>query len=357
MRRSLVLLVLCGLVVTAGCVEAGVDLGTDPVLDDTGLGGPSTDSPSTSGHVASGTFEVHVIDVGQADATLLRTANETMVIDTGDWRDDGETVIEYLEAHGVDRIDHLVSTHAHADHVGGHAAVIDYYETEKDGVGAVYDSGVPHTSQTYEHYLDAVERHDVTLYEVSEGDEIPFEGVRAIVVNPEEPGGDDLHRNSVAVHLRFGETTFLFTGDAEYEAERRMVNTHGETLDADVYQAGHHGSSDASSPTFLDAVDPEVAAISAGYDSEYGHPHQETLQRFAERDVRTLWTGVHGTIVFVSDGESITVKTQTDATTDPLDIRSEPESTGTPSGSVETRFVVGNATTSSRVAATAGGSP
>ncbi len=334
MRSRVAVLACCLLLALAGCAGTGI------TLDEQSPG----DTPAEpSSPPPEGTLEVHAINVGQADATLIRTEEEAMLIDSGDWRDDGETVLEYLDSQGIDRIDHLVSTHAHADHIGGHEAVIDHYETDGDGVGAVYDSGVTHTTRTYERYLDAIDRHDVTLFEVAEDDEIPFEGTATTVLNPESPGGDDLHDDGVAVRIAVGGTSFLFTGDAERDAESRMLDAHGDRLEADVYHAGHHGSDTSSGPAFLDAVDPDVAIVSSAYDSQYGHPHEEPLERFAERDIRTVWTGVHGSIVFESDGEEISVRTNHDATTDPLEIRAEPEATAAASDPAEERFVVGAA--------------
>ena len=194
---------------------------------------------------------------------MLRTPEgETILIDTGDWRQDGSGVIEYLDVHDIDRIDHLIATHGHADHIGGHAAIIEEFETNRDGIGAVYDSGVPHTSQTYENYLDAVDEHNLELLIVEEGDQLPIEekAVSGLVVNPPEgDSGDDLHYNSVSVVFEFGEVRYLTTGDAETEAEARTVEEWADELDADIYQAGHHCSSTSSSPTFMDAVAPEFA--------------------------------------------------------------------------------------------------
>ncbi|WP_336345745.1 ComEC/Rec2 family competence protein [Halalkalicoccus ordinarius] len=273
---------------------------------------------------AEGDLEIHAIDVGQADATLLIGPEETMLIDSGDWRDDGDRVIAYLESQGVERIDYLVTTHAHADHIGGHAAVIEHYETERDGVGEVWDPGVSSTSGTYESYLDAVEEHDVDLIRGQSGDEIDFAGGTTVLSPPEEREDDDLNDNSLSVRVTHGETAFLATGDAERESEQRMVDEHGDALEADVYQAGHHGSSTSSSNAFLDRVDPEYAIVSSGYENQYGHPHEEVLTAFDERGIETYWTAVHGTTVVESDGEELSVEAETDATTDPLEIRGEP---------------------------------
>ncbi|WP_394743222.1 ComEC/Rec2 family competence protein [Natronococcus roseus] len=280
----------------------------------------ASDEPDSNGEL-----EIHHIDVGQADATLLiEPSGETMLIDSGDWRQGGADVIDYLEAHDVDRIDHLVATHAHADHIGGHDEIIEHYETEHDGVGTAYDSGVAATSQTYERYLDAIEEHDVELLVVEEDDHFEFGDADVHVLNP--PAGDsgsDLHYNSVTMSIEFGEFSYLTTGDAEADAEQRMVDEHGDDLDADVYQAGHHGSSTSSTAPFMDQVSPEVAIISSAYDSQYGHPHDEVLEDYADRGIDTYWTGVHGNIVLTTDGESSDLESQYDASTDAEDLLEE----------------------------------
>ena len=358
MRRTALLIGVVLLVVVSGCAEVADD--GDPAdwlddandaddADDANDVDDTADDESTDdgeAHV-DGTLEIHAINVGQADATLvIGPTGETMLIDSGDWRNDGQIVIDYLESHDISRIDHLVSTHGHADHIGGHAAVIEHFETERDGIGAVWDSGVAHTSQTYDRYLDAVEEHEVTLFRTQEGDEIPMEGVEANVFNPPaDSDSNDLHYNSVTVHLTYGNVSFLATGDAESDAERRMIEEHGEALGADIYHAGHHGSSTSSTESFLDTVRPRVAIVSAAYESQYGHPHEEVLQAFADRDVATYWTATHGTIVFEVDGETITVSTQADATTDPLELRDEPETDADPAAPGEVRETFATTTT------------
>ena len=341
MRRSLLILAVALTVVLAGCAGVGVDgTGTDDIDVETEDEADSvelesdddeevdketeTDDSEESNPTVDGELEIHHIDVGQADSTLIITPEgETILIDTGDWRQSGQGVIAYLDDHGIDRIDHLVATHAHADHIGGHDEIIEYYETERDGIGAAYDSGVAHTSATYDRYLDAIEEHDVDLFEVQEGDELPIEDdqLSGVVLNPPEgDSGSDLHSNSVAIAFEFGEFRYLTTGDAEADAEDRMIEEWSEELDADAYHAGHHGSSTSSTEPFIDEVDPSIAIISSAEDSQYGHPHDETLETFSELGVDTYWTGVHGDIVLTTDGEDTTVETTSDFSSDPLDL-------------------------------------
>jgi len=331
MRHVLLALAVVGVVLTAGCAEALDEVDADIKADDAATeaddaptetdDAPDNDDGDGVGVDVDGELEIHHVDVGQADATLVITPEgETILVDTGDWRQDGTGVIAYLDDHDVDRIDHLVATHGHADHIGGHAAIIERYETELDGIGAAYDSGVAHTSQTYGNYLDAIEEHGVELFEVEADDELPLadDAVTATVHNP-PPGdsGSGLHENSVTLTIEFGDATYLTTGDAERAAEERMVEQRGDVLEADVYQAGHHGSSTSSTSTFMDVVDPEIAVISSGFESQYGHPHDEVLERFADRRIETYWTGVHGDIVVTTDGESVDVATSEEASTDP----------------------------------------
>jgi competence protein ComEC len=324
MHRLLGIVAVVLLLASAGCVGMAPDTqaATDGERET-----PESDQTRDGPTPVDGELTIHHLDVGQADATLLVTPNgETVLIDTGDWRQDGTEVIAALESLGVERIDHLVATHGHADHIGGHAAVIEHFETEGEGVGAAYDSGVPHDSVTYERYLDAIDEHDVDLLLVEEGDTLPLDddAVEATVLNP--PAGDagsDLHANSVALLVEFGEFSYLTTGDAEREVEQRLVGDWSDELDVDVYQAGHHGSSTSSSPAFLDALSPDIAVISSDYDSQYGHPHDEVLDRFAARDIETYWTGVHGDVVLSTNGTAIEVETAEAFSTDPADLRDE----------------------------------
>lgn len=315
---------------TAGRPAASTPTGTQMPTDATETP-PTADTTTTTAATQSnsssspeGTLDIHYINVGQGDATLIvGPTNETMLIDTGDYRDDGETVLDYLRQHNINRIDYLITTHADADHIGGHEAVIDYYETQANGIGAVYDPGLASSSQTYDEYLDAVEEHDVPLYETRAGDPIPFEGVKTEVLAPPEPYLDSEQRNenSIVLRLTLGQTSFMLPGDVEEDGESYLVDQYGGSLRSAVLKSAHHGSAGSNTGPFLDAVQPQVAVISSAYDSQYGHPSEEALQRLADRDIDAYWTATHGNIVMTSDGETISIATQQTATTDPDSLR------------------------------------
>ena len=339
--RRVATLLVATLIVLAGC-SAGEQLTPGPTATEQPTAAQTQQSATAT--APNGTLEVHFINVGQSLSTLVvGPTGETMLIDTGDWRDDGQLVLAYLQRHGISRIDYLVSSHGDADHIGGNAAVIEYFETEADGVGAIYDQGLASSSQTYERYLDAVERHEVTLYRTQAGDRIPMDGVEATVLGPPEGYLDSPERNenSVVVKLTYGETSFLFTGDAEDDQEAQLVDTYGSRLRATIMKAGHHGSSSSTSDEILDTVQPEAVVISSAYDSRYGHPTEEMLGRLIERSIPAFWTATHGNIVLRSDGRRVTVATQRQAPTDPATIRDADAISPGTTGAVQARETFG----------------
>src|SRR6056297_3415583 len=284
------LLLVVGIVFLAGCAGA--------VPGEQAPTGPDAGDDATV-EAANGTVEVHYINVGQSVSTLVvGPAGETMLVDTGHYDDDGEHVLAYLRRHGIARIDHLVVSHNDADHIGGNAAIIEHYQTEADGIGAVYDSGIAASTRTYAEYLDAVEEHDVTLYETREGDAIRFGAVDVDVFGPPDPylASEARNENSIVLKLTHGETSFLLSGDAEDDQEAYLVDTYGSELRSTVLKAGHHGSSSSSSESFMDAVRPRAVVISSAYDSRYGHPTEAVLERFSDRSIPAYWTATHGDV-------------------------------------------------------------
>ncbi|WP_134670884.1 lamin tail domain-containing protein [Halorussus marinus] len=314
---AVALLVVAGL---AGCLGGSGGFGD-------GASGTASPASAPVGDDSAGNLSIHFIHVGQgASVLVVGPTGETLLYDTGDWEDDGEHVLDYLRARNVTRIDYLVTSHADADHIGGHAAVIEYFETEADGVGAVYDPGVAAATRTYERYLDAVEAHDVTLYRAAAGDAIALSGASARVLAPPAEGfaGEDRNENSLALRVARGNVSLLLTGDGGSTAERYLRERYADGLNATILAAGHHGSNSSTGPGLLAASAPRVAVVQSAYDSPYGHPHREVLGRLADRGVPTYWTGVHGTVAFETDGERVAVLTRRGAPTDPRELRTAP---------------------------------
>jgi competence protein ComEC len=340
-RRLIAIVAVLGVVLLAGCTGGLSDAGADQtptVTEETTPAVTETGDPAPSGELS-----VHQLNVGQGSSTLvIGPDGDTILIDTGDWTDDGEDVIAYLEALGVTRIDHLVTSHPDADHIGGHAAVIEHFETNADGVGAVYDPGIASSSGTYDEYLDAIEAHNVTLYRAQAGDSIKMSGVETRILAP--PAGylanKDRNENSIVIYLQFGASSFLLPGDGETASEEYLVESYGDNLNSTVLAVGHHGSQSSTSEAFLDAVSPQVAVVSSAYDSQYGHPHESVLSRLASRSIPTYWTSTHGVTTFTSNGSTVTVATQQEAPTTATDLRvGEPVAPGTDSAVTE-RLVI-----------------
>ena len=300
---------LLPILLLAGCMEAPPQspAGTsERPLEAPVVSLPSTDSDFSGGSTTDpadleGTLEVHFMDVGQGDATLLVGPDFTMLIDAA--RHDRNDVVPYLQAAGVESIDLLIGTHPHADHIGQIPQVLEAFS-----VAEVWMSGDEHTSRTFERALDAILASDADYHEPRAGEVVEIGSARVEVVHPAELTGDFNH-GSVGVRVVFGNVAFMLTGDAEVEAETEMLQ-RGHELRAQVLKLGHHGSRTSSTETFVRAVAPEVAIYSAGIDNSYGHPHAEVLQRMAALDVPVYGTAEHGTIRVVTDGHTYTVHTE-----------------------------------------------
>jgi len=247
---------------------------------------------------------VHVLDVGQGDAMLLIHPDVTMVIDTG--RHDRRDVVPLLRAYGVSRIDLLVITHPHADHIGQFDRVMDAFD-----VAEVWWSGATATSQTFGRAVAALEASDAR-YEEPRGGQTTTVG--PLLIDILHPGsGDslrDLNDGSISLRITYRTFRLVTTGDAERTAEAQMVARWPDRLDADVLRLGHHGSSTSTTPAFLDAVSPDVAIFSAGAGNTYGHPHAEVVARVDARGIALFGTADDGTVTIVTDGITYDVRTE-----------------------------------------------
>ncbi len=248
-------------------------------------------------------LQVHFLDVGQADATLISCNGHAMLIDAGS-NDKGSAVWHYLKKQGVEKLDYVIGTHPDADHIGGLDVILTKFDCE-----TVMMPEVTRDNATYQDVIMAMEyrRYKNTLPVV--GQTYQLGDAVFTIVAPDEGKEEEYNNYSIGILLEYGETRFLFVGDAQEEAEQDMLLS-GISIQADVLKAGHHGSSDSCSDAFLDAVNPTCAVISCGRENEYGHPHRRTLNSLKKRGVLVYRTDEQGTIVAQSDGEKISFDTK-----------------------------------------------
>lgn len=252
-------------------------------------------------------LEVHFLDMGQADCTFLRCGDETMVIDAGQ-NDSGTKIQLYLTKQGVEKIDWLILTHPDADHIGGADVLITKFD-----IGTVYMSDFTKDNRTYEDVINALEAKNLGWSTPAPGIRFALGSAEVTILGPVKKY-DDSNNGSIIVLVRNGEDSFLFTGDAEEEAERDLLEYYskeaqeqsGLSLAADVFQAGHHGSQTSNSQAFLEAVSPAVVVISCGEGNSYGHPHAGILNTLREMGIQVYRTDEQGTVVATTAGDGIT---------------------------------------------------
>ena len=242
---------------------------------------------------------VHFIDVGQADAILIKIGNDAMIIDAGN-NGDGDKISTYLKQQGVTNLNYVIGTHPHEDHIGGLDVIIRDYNVDK-----VLLPNYIIPTQTFEDVLLALQEKDIKITKPVVGTEYALgEAVFTIIAPNSEDYGDNANNYSIGIKLKYGETSFLMAGDAEIKSEAEMI-INGIDLKADVLKVSHHGSDTSNSKEFLKLVDPTYAIISVGKENQYGHPNDKVLSQLVEEDVQIYRTDEQGTIVVTSDGETI----------------------------------------------------
>lgn len=316
MKRSVIFALILAflLAVLAGCSSSSTSTLDQPVANaktiaSTAPSAPPTDNQESRPPAANpqpsgdGVLKVHFLDVGQADSVLLQFPDGwNMLVDAGN-NDDGPAVVSYLKSKGISRIDYLVATHPHEDHIGGMDTVIWSFN-----IGQVYMPRATTTTKTFEDVLLALKEKGLKISTAKAGVTVLDQG--SLKVNFVAPCGsnyEDLNNWSAVTRIQYGSTAFLLAGDAEAQSEEEMLAS-GANLKANVLKVGHHGSSSSTTPAFLKAVAPKYAVISVGAGNDYGHPHKETLAKLAKAGVRVYRTDRDGTVVFSSDGKNITVK-------------------------------------------------
>ena len=254
-------------------------------------------------HVTGNGMKVHFIDVGQGDSILVETDSHTLLIDAGE-NNQGTYVVNYLKSQGIDTLDYVIGTHPHSDHIGGLDVVIQQLDVSK-----VILPAVEHSTKTYEDVLLAIANKGLKITKPVVGTEYKLGEATFTIIAPNSAEYSDLNDYSVSIRLVYGDTSFVFTGDADTVSETEMVN-NGLDLSADVLKLGHHGSAYSNNSFFLNAVNPTYAVISVGEGNSYGHPHREVLEDMQSRDVEVYRTDLQGTITIFSDGTDLTFETQ-----------------------------------------------
>ncbi len=258
----------------------------------------SVDHTFATAATASGQLKVHFIDVGQGDAILIDDGTYEVLIDGGD---SNSGIVGYLGTYVDGPLEAMVATHPDADHIGGLTAVLDAFEVQQ-----IWLNGDSSASETYVDFLNAVQDEGAAVHIAHRGDAIAVGGLTFNVLNPVDLTGTT-NNNSIVLSLTCGQVDFLFTGDAEQEAEASMVAA-GIVPDVEVLKVGHHGSRTASSTSFLAAAKPEVAVYMAGADNTYGYPHDETIAALQGIGASTYGTDIHQTIIVTTDGTTYGVQ-------------------------------------------------
>lgn len=254
------------------------------------------------------TLTLTVFDVGQGDASLVKTpSGKHILIDTGRWAPNYNSarhvIIPHLEARGIEKLDAVFLSHPHADHIGG---IIELIETIP--IGTIYNSGAKYKSELYKRYHRKAAEKNIPVVALSAGDQLPLDpAMRLFVYGP--PAGvtaSNVNNRSLILELVYGETEFLFMGDAELTQEKRLVTNFPRSTDTDFLKVAHHGSKTSSSRRFLSTASPEISAVSLGLRNRFGHPHMTSIQRLQKYSDLLLFTSLSGALILKSNGRYIT---------------------------------------------------
>ncbi|KZL89793.1 ComEC/Rec2 family competence protein [Clostridium magnum] len=244
-------------------------------------------------------MKVNYIDVGQGDSILVQVNGKNLLIDAGP-NSSTDKLISYLNKQNIKKLDFVVATHPHEDHIGAMDTIINKYN-----IGEFYAPKKTTTTKTFESMVNALKSKNIKINAATAGVSLDLgKNVKCEMIAPNAPNYEDLNNYSAVIKITYGNSKFLFMGDAESLSEKEILNKNHD-ISSDVLKLGHHGSSSSSSKAFLDKVSPKIAIISCGKNNDYGHPHKETSTEMKKRNIQVYRTDIDGSIVLISDGKKI----------------------------------------------------
>ena len=246
---------------------------------------------------------IHYIDVGQGDCILIQVNNKNLLIDSGP-SSNRKSLLDYLENLNIKKLDYIIATHPHEDHIGNMDTIIRRYN-----IGSFYSPKVTHSSTTFENMISSLVDKNLKINILNRGvTGINLgENTSVSVYSPlENLYSDNLNDYSPIIKITFLNNSFLFTGDAEISTENTVLSQN-ENLKCDILKIGHHGSSTSTSPDFITAVNPSVPIISVGKNNPYGHPTPEIISLLNSLNIKTIRTDINGSIIAISDGSNIKI--------------------------------------------------
>ena len=245
---------------------------------------------------------VHFIDVGQGDCTLISSDYGNILIDSGEY-EYAQTVVNYLKNYSVKKLDYVITTHPHSDHMGSMATILGEFEVGKFLMPKVAKSDIP-TSKSYEKMLRVLSEKKIPSEYCGAGDSFSLGEIRCEAVAPVRIIEDNLNSMSIVMKFTYGDISLLVTGDCEKDEENDILSS-GADIDCDILKVSHHGSKTSSSVAFLKKVSPEISVISLAKDNEYGHPHKVTIDNLEKIGTTIYRTDEKGSMIFSTDGEKI----------------------------------------------------
>jgi beta-lactamase superfamily II metal-dependent hydrolase len=257
--------------------------------------------------VSSEGVSVHFIDVGQGDCALILTPEKSVLIDSGE-REHSAAVINYLRTQGVTRLDFIIVSHPHSDHIGAMSFIIDEFGANFIIMPRMKESSVPTTS-AFLRLIDSIEDNGTEVIWAESGMIFELGADSRVEILAPLVQYDGLNNNSVVARFSHAAGSFLFTGDIESAAETDLANSSLD-ISADVLKVAHHGSRTSSTAMFLNAVGGQYAVIGVGSPNPYNHPVDEVLDRLINRNYEILRTDLHGNIVFDLTTDGLVVYVQ-----------------------------------------------